>query len=477
MLCTSTVNTITGIYSNNAVVSTVNLLAEVQSDSSSIYYEALSDLTYTGASASTGYGGAILSYGGTIGMLGNSASEVDEDQIGCLIGTNASLYSTSFSGNYVAEDIGYNNGNYYLVYTNGIGICNGGGAIALTMGKINYISEVIFSENKAAYGGAILNATSSTIGEIYNSTFYANEAYHSGGAIANSANYYAAYSKSYYSVINSISYSSFIENTAVYYGGAIYNNESYIDEICNSIFSGNKAAYGGAIYNVYGGGIGEIDNVIFYGNSASVSGGAIFTQGALSANEDEYTGLISNSYFDSNTAEVSGGAIHQDWEYLSIQDTSFVNNSAGEGGAIYLYGVYYDGSTAYDGSTMTYTLTADTGYLSMSGNTAGKGGFLFLGGDYGYDGVGALATFDIQGASSLLVIGAYDESFGTDSSTFGTADSIYAESGSVFTKTGAGTLLLHSIYDNYGALAVNEGIMILDGDTAAGQDDSGNDIY
>lgn len=95
--------------------------------------------------------------------------------------------------------------------------------------------------------------------------------------------------------------------------------------INNSIFENNHAATGGVI-NLQSGSA-NITNSVFFNNSADQAGGAISIQ--------EGTLNIVNCTFHSNWA-IQGGAIDVDAQdtLLNINDTEFVNNRAGAGGAV-----------------------------------------------------------------------------------------------------------------------------------------------
>jgi predicted outer membrane repeat protein len=81
---------------------------------------------------------------------------------------------------------------------------------------------------------------------------------------------------------------------------------------------------GGAILNT---GSAELDNVHLVENSSSGgSGGAIYSSGTLT---------ITNSEISDNMATFYGGAIVNNGGQIEISATSFVNNRAGQGGAIY----------------------------------------------------------------------------------------------------------------------------------------------
>ena len=124
-----------------------------------------------------------------------------------------------------------------------------------------------------------------------------------------------------------ISNSAFSDNLAEEDGGAIYNRGGELS-ISNSVFSDNLADdEGGAIYNA--GGELSISDSAFNRNSAEQSGAIYNWWGTVT---------ISDSAFSSNLANAfggHGGAIRSHVGELSIISSSFSDNSADEGGAIY----------------------------------------------------------------------------------------------------------------------------------------------
>ena len=135
-------------------------------------------------------------------------------------------------------------------------------------------------------------------------------------------------------------------------GGVIYNFG--ILSISDSVFSHNSAdRLGGAIYN--GGGL-SIVNSVFSHNSANGLGGAVYNFGILS---------MANSSFSDNSANGLGGAILNGGDSeLSISDSAFSNNSTDKhGGAVYNFGILSMANS------------------SFSDNSAGRGGAIFNGGD------------------------------------------------------------------------------------------------
>ena len=169
------------------------------------------------------------------------------------------------------------------------------------------ITNCEFYDNSAEYdGGAIYGYEAN----IINCEFYDNFAYMNGGAI---------YSTGSSQIINC----EYYNNSVRYSGAAIYCSFGSIN---NCIFNNNSASYGGAIYAK---GCSQIINCIFNNNSASDNGGAICMD------YDSYDYTVNNSKFYNNSA-VNGGAIFIEEGYGGIfSNLTLINNAAIYGGAIF----------------------------------------------------------------------------------------------------------------------------------------------
>lgn len=183
-------------------------------------------------------------------------------------------------------------------------------------GVINIISNTIFVENTAAYGGGLF---ASDVLTMTNSHFTQNRATVYGGGILNDAR----------AVIGS---STFFSNTAVHSGGGIHNDNSLM--LTGVVFSGNMAGqYGGGIVN-YG--------TNFY--SASVTA----THSLFQENVAGYGGGIANwtgdhvevlnSTFNANRAITAGGGISNS-QSLRLNNVTLSDNEAAVAGGIVSSGV------------------------------------------------------------------------------------------------------------------------------------------
>lgn len=133
-----------------------------------------------------------------------------------------------------------------------------------------------------------------------------------------------------------ISNCTFIDNYAHKYGGAICNH--YNTDVVDCIFINNSAGRGGAITtgfeNTVSSWLVNINSSYFENNSAIEDGGAIL---ARYVNIEDKV-FINNCSFINNSAK-DGGAINLVVESCKCSDSIFINNSAKDrGGAIFILG-------------------------------------------------------------------------------------------------------------------------------------------
>ena len=297
----------------------------------------------------------------------NPLTDCDLDS-GILIIRNITIDGAGFTLN------GNNQASIFYVDSNRVTIKNinfingyydgdGGGAIYWE-GDNGYLFNCTFMNNSADDGGAVFvdNAYNLT---IVNSKFIKNNATN-GGAVY--------WLKGY----GSITGSSFDMNSADEDGGAVYFRSNY-GVINDSNFTNNRAHYNGAVY--MNSAQGAVIDCVFEGNAATDSAGALGwvkrengsivnsrfinnsapNGGAVYLNNGTSFFII-DSIFENNTATENGGAIFWDsGNEGKITESSFINNKAGEfGGAIYIHG---------GDETITYS--------QFTNNTAASGGAIY----------------------------------------------------------------------------------------------------
>ncbi len=225
----------------------------------------------------------------------------------------------NLSGHVILTDTIFEN-NTYLNNGNG-GVYNDG---------IMVINNSLFSGNKGEMGGAIYNDTDGTL-TVSNCIFNNNVAVVFGGAIENKGymlivdsnfsgnrgNFSSTIENDWYSTAEII-HSTFLDNSGNI--GVIGNSGTLT--VSDSTFSDNFALMGAALGN---NGNMVVDGSTFSGNRAVAWGGAIDHRAGSAS--------ITNSTFSANRASWGGGAINSVAD-ITIESTTFYENSAPEGGTI-----------------------------------------------------------------------------------------------------------------------------------------------
>ncbi|RAP50111.1 MAG: hypothetical protein BZ136_02085, partial [Methanosphaera sp. rholeuAM74] len=330
-------------------------------------------------------GAVIYNYGGNVNISNANFTNNSADDGGVILNyldANLVVTNSRFTNNSVidAGAVLYDFGN--AVISNSIFESNNGsyagGAIYFKNGTINVINST-FIDNLAEYGGSIYAAGGNL--SVSSSTFVNNITSQFGGAILNSgsnitvtdsiftshmgdngnttSNPNSTVIDSNSTVINpdaiifpgkkSISPTSNLlgnvlgdGNDAQYdtYANAIYNFEGkFIIRGCQ--FMDNTATYiGGAILNNELGVL-EITNSTFINNTAHNGGSIVNYLG---------TANIFNSTFTENTADNDAAVILNDGGNLYVSGSDFTNNHANNSGAIYNQ---HDGNVTIIGSEFT----------------------------------------------------------------------------------------------------------------------------
>ena len=282
------------VFSNNSVSCTLNHLFGVtgggalQSISSTLTFSGSVSFYNNTGNCKAALGGAILALHSTI--VFNSTSDV-------VFAANAAQMGGAICISNSSLKIEENATVMFLFNAANLG----GGAIICS-----YQSEiwsngktVIFRKNYATMGGAIF--TESSIAKLVNVTFEENEAGYIGGAFCKIDQRGGLY-------LN-ISSCDFFNNTAAFAGGAV------------AVYSSRETVFGGG-------------NSFKY-NSAEEAGGAII----VIFSDVTFSGA---NNFINNSAHIFGGSIHVLFSNSSVNMTgnqTFIENVAGEGGAIAFTGI------------------------------------------------------------------------------------------------------------------------------------------
>ncbi len=274
----------------------------------------------------------------------------------------------------------------------------GSGSRILNIGNSQVtINDIQFKGGSADYGGAISSSGTLTLN---NDFFTGNTASKYGGAINNNK-------------ILTVNNCLFTSNTApgafeIGYGSgsAILNNAGCSIVVSKSTFSGNKAGSYAAVLQL---GTGTITNSVFTNNIAG-EGAAVYTSGVAAnsqvsgctfTNNQAISGAggalseyhsksnVLNCVFTGNSALKGGGAIYNDGQdtsasiisSITVSGCTFTNNKAGSS---------YGG-----GGIMTYAGPMTVSNSKFTGNTAGNGGAL-----YNYQGSFTLTGNTVSGNSA-----------------------------------------------------------------------------
>lgn len=245
------------------------------------------------------------------------------------------------------------------------------------------LENIMFKDNYGLNGGAVYNCNENALIEIFDSKFIHNNA-KSGGAVynqsglisINNCNFIENHSKKGAAITNiegtiTINDTLFHKNNADNYGGAIFSHQGKINIMkCNFIENSavlTEIGYGGAIYaaDLYGF---DFESIIIsnssFKNNNAIKGGAIFNRTKL---------IVNDVNFNNNSAYESGGAILNEYKAY-ISDSDFSKNKSlsdkGHGGAIYnSYKTWDDNENFIDGDYYASYPTLTTMGVVMVKNT------------------------------------------------------------------------------------------------------------
>lgn len=351
------------------------------------------DSVFTGNSAD--WGGAIVNlWKANTSISGTDFASNSATYGGAIYNdrdAKLSILQTAFTSN-SADDRGFGGAIYNLgdleasesAFT-GNSSSREGGAID-NSGEAS-ISDSKFTENESRVGGAIhcdgydrMNkSTIVAIMKVEDDDFISNSANSQGGAI------FCARAEI------SVSRSTFTGNAAESTGGAIDNNVRSNISINDSVFVSNSAKSGGALSTAES----YIHRSTFTNNRANNKGGAILIWGESSVSDSKFTGntadedggaifseevtRVVNSLFKRNAAGDEGGAIRstEDSEF-DVSHSIFRQNEAEDGGAIYSWGklsvdrsTFINNSAEEEGGAIANHGTASINESILSENTGG----------------------------------------------------------------------------------------------------------
>ncbi len=211
----------------------------------------------------------------------------------------------------------------------------GGGGLEIASGNVVNLDNVIVTDNRAAFGGGIYNA--STL-NITNSVIQNNQSTDNGGGGDGA-------------------------------GGGIYNGAATL-VISNTTIANNTAVFGGGAIRNFTGGTLSLTNTIVESNATDTVGGGIHSNGDLT--------ILSSSLI-SNTAILNGGAVNNEAAgNVLITNVTFSENTVrtaftSAGGAINNdntvtidFSTFYQNSSAFSGDTFANASASGTITVSHS---------------------------------------------------------------------------------------------------------------
>ena len=288
--------------------------------------------------------GAAINNTGTLD-ISDSTFNNNTSTVSNMASGGGAIYN---SGNLNIETSTFNNDT-----SDGSGLGMGGAIV--NIGNL-YIDSSSFNADglNSWDGGALANFGNCT---ITNSSFFNNTCW-DAGAIMN-----------YYNGVCNITGTNFTDNDGGGYAGAIDNEYIIIVNHCN--FTNNYIPYmdgGGAIANFD---IATFNNSVFIGNNANdayYGGGAIMDYASYDT--------INNCTFINNTAS-SGGAIYTTQGGVSIvANSTIIGNNATDGAAVYSDGgfdtVNFNTIMGNTGNSQVYNLDADGGTVDARYNWWGS---------------------------------------------------------------------------------------------------------
>ena len=313
-------NITSSVFKNNLVLNTGgNLYAQSSS------FVTITNCSFFGNVAKTGYGGAILVAlestlrvsnsifaQNTAGFRGGGAIAIPDSAYVLL--DNCSLSDNIFGAILVERGSSLRVRNSKMYNHSSADI---GGVIFVNMAMV-HLANVHFEGNYAHLGGGTIFAQRNSRVTITDCFFIHNEAYQQGGAV-----------EAEMGVIVHINNTSFAGNHAKN-GGALSGLQSAYYVISSSLFTENYAAVGGALYVTNYCRV-NVSNCKFIGDVVDDGGGAIGYQNSELQ--------VNNSVFQNNTGSGYGGGAVQvnDNSILKITDSIMSENKVptrGSGGAI-----------------------------------------------------------------------------------------------------------------------------------------------
>ena len=329
-------------------------------------------------------GGVMLAYSSSSITVGNSSfdNNVAGDDGGVMLAyysSSITVDNSSFDNNVAGDDGGVMLAYYSSSITvdnssfdNNVAGDDGGVMLAYYSSSIT-VDNSSFDNNEADNSGGVMCASSSSSITVGNSSFDNNVAGDDGGVMS-------AYSSSSITVGNS----SFDNNVAGDDGGVMSASSSSSITVGNSSFDNNVAGDDGGVMSASSSSSITVGNSSFGNNVAGRDGGVMLAY--FSSNI-----TVGNSSFDNNVADNDGGVMSaSSSSSIIVGNSSFDNNVAGnDGGVVYVYSsttgiIFENNCTFFNNSALEGGVIyvhggsfKDVGN-TYNGNTASNGGAILL---------------------------------------------------------------------------------------------------
>ena len=270
------------------------------------------------------YGGVVYIYGSSItvhnSFFDNNEAGKDGGVVRAISQSSITVHNSSFDNNEARQG-----GVVYADYQNSITVHNSyfvnneasrhGGVVYANQRCNIIVNSTYFNNNNASsYGGVVYVMQESTI-SVHSSYFYKNEAGLHGGVMY-------ALSSSNITAHNS----SFHNNVAGSYGGVMHAEDFSSITLHNSSFENNKASYFGGVMNAFSSNI-TVHRSSFDNNEADLDGGVAYVS-------LDSTITLYNSSFNNNKARSNGGVLFAISSSVSFYSSNFSNNEAGTSGGV-----------------------------------------------------------------------------------------------------------------------------------------------
>ena len=356
------------------------------------YYSMITIDSSSYSNHNTGEGGAVTAQSSSIVMNHSSFYNNEAYYGGAFYSyySDITAYNISFTNNRAYQSGGaiwsYNKSSialYYSSFTNNEAVTHGGVILAKYFVDITVYSSTLDS-NKAGRRGGVVDIETSDI-TVCNSSFVNNTVSYYGGVVYayngsmtmnysfienNKAGDSGGAIRSSHSSI-ALYYSSFTNNEAVTNGGVILVTHSSDISVYSSSSDSNRAGQYGGVVHVENSYI-TVLNSSFANNTASCDGGVVY------AYDSSMT--MNYSSFSDNQAGNDGGVIYETYTHTSLYKSYFMNNEAGNNGGV-LYktnDIIYNNMHTYFRPIEHTSKNISTTLCTFVNNSAVEGGVMYI---------------------------------------------------------------------------------------------------